>query len=122
MNSVILTGRLTDDVELRFANNDNQTAYCYVSLAVTREFDRDNADFIRCKVFGKNAEILEEYAGKGSLIGVRGRWETGSYKNSKGDTVYTNECSVDRIELLGTRKASDEEKEERQPDRRKGRR
>ena len=121
MNSVILTGRLTADVELRFANNENQTAYCYVNLAVTREFDRDNADFIRCKVFGKNAEVLEEYAGKGSLIGVRGRWETGSYKNSKGDTVYTNECSVDRIELLGTRKEEPEEKEDKRSSR-KGRR
>ena len=120
MNSVILTGRLTDDVELRYAKNEEQTAYCYVNLAVTREFDRDNADFIRCKVFGKTAEILEEYTGKGSLIGVRGRWETGRYKNSKGDIVYTNECSVERVELLDTRKEEPEEK--KKPDQRKGRR
>ena len=118
MNNVILTGRLTEDVELRYANNENQTAYCYVNLAVTREFDRKNADFIRCKIFGKNAEILEEYAGKGSLIGIKGRWETGSYKNSKGDTIYTTECTAERIELLGTRK--EEPEEEKKPERRKG--
>ena len=107
MNEVILSGRLTADVELRYANNENQTPYCSFTLAVTREFDRDNADFIRCKAFGRTAEILDEYTRKGSMVIVRGRWETGSYENKDGNTVYTNDCSVDRLELVGTRSDGD---------------
>ena len=120
MNQIILSGRLTADPEIRYAQNKDQTAYCYFSLAVTREYDRDKADFIRCKVFGRSAEILDEYTKKGSLILIRGRWETGSYEDNKGNTVYTNECLVERVELLGSRK-EDTEKED-QGSRRRGRR
>ena len=120
MNQIILSGRLTADPEIRYAQNKDQTAYCIFSLAVNREYARDEADFIRCKVFGRSAEILDEYTKKGSLILIRGRWETGSYEDKNGNTVYTNECLVERVELLGSRKEDTEKKD--QGSRRRGRR
>ena len=120
MNIVILSGRLTADPEVRYMDNEDQTAYCNFTLAVTKEYDRENADFIRCKVFGKSAEVLGDYTKKGQQIIVRGRWDTGSYEDKKGNTVYTNDCRVERVELVGSKKEAEEE--EHKPDRKKGRR
>jgi len=114
MNTVILLGRLTADIELRYADNENQTAYCGFTLAVNREYDREKADFIRCKAFGKTAEILEQYCGKGSQICIRGSWETGSYENKDGDTVYTNDCRVDRFDFAGSSGAAVEKEAEKE--------
>lgn len=114
MNTVILLGRLTADPEVRFMNNEDQTAFLNMSIAVTRDYDREKADFIRCKAFGKTAEIIGDYLHKGDQILVTGSWETGSYENKDGDTVYTNECRISRFDFAGSRKTEEEpEKEER---------
>ena len=120
MNTVILLGRLTSDIELRYANNEKQTAYCNFTIAVDREYDREKADFIRCKAFGKTAEILEQYCGKGSQICIRGSWETGSFENKDGDTVYTNDCLVDRFDFAGSLSSDSEVEKETRGSSRKG--
>ncbi len=119
MNKVILVGRITEDPEVRYMNNEDQTAYVNFSIAVTRDYDREKADFIRCKAFGRLAELIGEYVEKGRQLAVCGRWETGSYENRDGDTVYTNECRVDTMDLIGSGKPAAEEKKDT---RKKGRR
>ncbi len=102
MNSVALAGRLARDPEVRYTQS--QTAVASFTLAVDRPFSRDrenNADFIRIKAFGKQAEFVEKYLNKGRLIGLTGRIETGSYQDKDGKTVYTTEVVADRIEFLG---------------------
>lgn len=97
MNKVILMGRLTKDADISVAQNQNQTVYARFSLAVDRRFKKDGgptADFIRCLAFGKTAELIRDYTSKGTKICVEGEWQTDSYKNMRGDTVYTNTCVV----------------------------
>ena len=65
MNKVILVGRLTRDPELRFAAETSK-AVARFSLAVTRQFKRNEADFINCVAFGKQAETIAQYLTKGS--------------------------------------------------------
>ena len=60
MNKVILLGRLTKDPELRFAAGTGN-AVTRFSIAVTRQFKRDEADFINCVAFGKTAETIAQY-------------------------------------------------------------
>ena len=107
MNSVVLVGRLTKDVDLRYTNN--QTAVGRFSLAVDR-FGKDNgADFINCVAFDKKAEVLTKYTHKGSKIAVIGRIQTGSYEKD-GRKVYTTDVIVNEIEFCESRK--EEPKEE----------
>jgi len=113
MNSVTLLGRFTQDPEIRYMNNEDQTAYCNFTIAVNRDYDREKADFIRCKAFGKTAEIIGDYLHKGDPILVSGSWETGSYENKDGDTVYTNDCRVNRFDFVGGRTGDSEPKEEK---------
>lgn len=106
MNNVILIGRLTRDPELTYLQNEKQTAKARFNLAVDRpgQTGRDKvADFIPIIVFGKQAENCNQYLGKGSLVAVNGRIQTGSYKNRDGQTVYTTDVFANNVEFLGTK-------------------
>lgn len=115
MNNVILIGRLTRDPELTYLQNEKQTAKVRFNLAVDRpgQTGRDKvADFIPIIVFGKQAENCNQYLGKGSLVAVNGRIQTGSYKNRDGQTVYTTDVFANNIEFLGTKIASGDQAKE----------
>ena len=107
INNVVLVGRLTRDIELRY--NKNGIAYAQFSLAVNRNFKNQNgerdADFINCSVWRQSAEFLNNYARKGSLIGITGRIETSSYDNEQGQRVYTTRVVCDNVQLLESRNA-----------------
>jgi single-strand DNA-binding protein len=68
------------------------------TLAVNRR-KRDEADFISCVAFGKTAETIEKYVGKGHRVGIIGHIQTGSYKKD-GHRVYTTDVIVDEMEFL----------------------
>ena len=102
MNTVNLTGRLTKDLEPRMTGGDLMVLG--FTLAVNRRKKDDPADFITCKAFGKTAEIMSQYLGKGSLIGVTGRIQTGKYDNKEGRTIYTTDVIVDNFDFLESRK------------------
>ena len=112
MNSVVLVGRLTRDVDLRYTNNE--TAVGRFSLAVDRYGKDKGADFINCVAFDKRAEVVKMYTHKGDKIAVIGRIQTGSYTNKDGQKVYTTDIIVNEIELCEGRKS--EPKEERPDD------
>lgn len=99
MNSVILMGRLTADPEIKETSNGHHV--CRFTVAVDRMCKEEKtADFIPCVAFHKNAENISTYFSKGNKIAIIGNIKTGSYQNSKGDTVYTTDIWVDRFEFL----------------------
>lgn len=108
MNKVILIGRLTRDSEIRYT--ESQTAVCEVNLAVDREYKKEEADFIKCKVFGKLGETLNKYTKKGDLIALSGRIQTGSYEKD-GKKNYTFEVIADSIKFLQQKKEENEYKD-----------
>ena len=91
INSVVLVGRLTRDVEIRFTKGG--TPVGNLSIAVNRCAKKgeewvDEVSFFDCKRFGKQAEALAPYLIKGKLIAVVGqleqeRWEKDGQKRSK---------------------------------------
>lgn len=108
INSVVLVGRLTKDPELRYSSSN--IPMVSFTIAVNRTFaDQNgnrNADFIRCVVFRKPAENMARYLSKGSLIGVTGRIQTGSYQGKDGNTVYTTDVMVDNVQFLESKGAA----------------
>ena len=98
MNHVTLMGRLTRDPELKYSQAGK--AYCRFSLAVQRDFNKEEADFINCLAFGKTAETIAEWLGKGRRIALQGRIQTGNYENKNGEKVNTFEVVADRFEFV----------------------
>lgn len=99
MNKVILMGRLTSGPEVRYTQGENALCIARYRLAVDRKFKRDGeqeADFISCVAFGKNAEFVEKFLHKGMKIAVVGRIQTGSYTDrDTGKNVYTTDVVIE---------------------------
>lgn len=110
MNKVVLVGRLTRDPEIRYPQNDNQTAVARYTLAVDRRFKRENeqtADFIPCVVFGKMAEFTEKYFRQGMRVSVSGHIRTGSYTNRENRKVYYTDVVIEEQEFAESKRESD---------------
>lgn len=110
MNKVILMGRLVRDAEVRYSTGENANAFGNYTLAVDRAFtrkgDEQTADFIRCVVFGKQAEFAEKYLKKGVKIAVVGHIQTGNYTNKDGQKVFTTDVYVETQEFAESKGAS----------------
>lgn len=106
-NKVILIGRTTSDVDLRYTQGANQKAVGQVSLAVNRSYKSANgereADFIRLVVWGEQAERFASWIKKGALVQVEGELRTRSYDNQQGQRVYVTEVIVQRFNNLEKR-------------------
>lgn len=113
MNKVELTGRLTKDPDVIYSSTQTgeQMAVARYYLAVERRNQRNNnnsqnADFVPCVAFGKQAEFVRKYLKQGIKIGIVGRIQTGSYLNREGQTVYTVEVVVEEHEFEESRKSA----------------
>jgi len=105
INRVVLVGRLTRDPELRYTTNN--IANLRFTVAVNRQFSNQNgerqADFINCVAWRAQAENMARFLKKGSLIGVEGRIETGSYQGQDGQMRYTTDVIADSVQFLEPR-------------------
>ena len=110
MNKFFGIGRITRGLEIRY--NTNNLAVCRFTLAINRPKQKDKedvADFISCVCFGKTAEILAKYQGKGSQIAIAGRIQTGSYDDKNGKKVYTTDIVVEEVKFVGTKNSQNKE-------------
>ncbi len=105
INNAVLVGRVTKDIELK-QTQANKSVTQFV-LAVNRQFKNANgereADFINIVAWGKTAELLAQYAHKGSQIGVVGRIQTRNYENQQGQRVYITEVIAENFQMLESR-------------------
>ena len=105
MNNVNLVGRLTKAPELK--QTASNTSVLTGTLAVNRTFKNQNgereADFINIVAWRQQAEIIAQYCGKGSQIGVTGHVQTRNYENQQGQRVYVTEVVAERVYLLDSK-------------------
>jgi len=105
-NRVILVGRLTRDVELKFTQSG--LAVTDIGLAVTDGRKSQTGEwveettFVDVTLWGRTAEVASEYLSKGSPVLIEGRlkldqWETDGQKRSKLRVVG------ERMQMLGSR-------------------
>lgn len=104
MNNVFLLGRITKDPEIRQTSGGKD--YCRFTLAVDR--DKDNADFIPCVSWGDNAQNMAKYVTKGQQLLVQGKMQSGFYKDESGNTRYTLDAFIYRVDFLSKPKGAAE--------------
>ena len=103
INQVVLVGRLTCDPELKYTTNN--IANLRFTIAVNRQFtDKQTgerqADFINCVAWRTQAENMARFLKKGSLVGVEGRIETGSFQGQDGQMRYTTDVVANSVQFL----------------------
>jgi len=113
LNLCVFIGRLGRDPELKhFASGD---ANCNVSLAVGKKWKdkqsgetREQTTWVPCAFFGKTAELLAQYARKGSQIRVNGEFSVRKYTDKDGNEKQITEIRVADFQLLGARPDGDQ--------------
>lgn len=112
MNKVILIGRLTKDVELRYTQTNN-TAVASFSLAVNRKFVKNGeerqADFFNIIAWNKLAENISKYLFKGNQVAISGRLETRSWDDPNGQKHYVTEVIAEEIDFIGSKNKQNNE-------------
>ncbi|MFN7019748.1 MAG: single-stranded DNA-binding protein [Phycisphaerales bacterium] len=85
-NKVLLMGNITRDIELRHLPSGN--AIAQVGLAVNRRWRdqntnemREETTFVDCDAFGKTAENIAKFFGKGRPIFIEGRLKLDTWKD-----------------------------------------
>lgn len=108
MNLFIVTGRLTQNPEVRTSQNGNYVAR--FRFAVNRTFRRDGepeADFFQCVTFGKTAENFEKlHIQKGTKLLLRGEFRNNDYTDRDGVKRYGYDALVHEFEFCESKSSS----------------
>jgi single-strand DNA-binding protein len=110
VNKVILVGRLGRDPESRFTSSGQQV--CNFTLATDESF-KDRAgerqkrtEWHRIVVWGRLAEISQQYLKRGTLVYIEGRLQTRQWDDRSGNKRTTTEIIANGMKILSPRSES----------------
>src|SRR5229473_4588921 len=107
VNKVILVGRLGRDPETRYTGAGQ--AVCNFSLATSETYKDKNGErqkrteWHKIVVWGKQAEIAQQYLKKGSLIFLEGRIQSREWQDKEGQKRTSFEIVANNFRMLGSR-------------------
>jgi single-strand DNA-binding protein len=99
VNNVLVIGRLTRDPDVY----DGKEGKKIVKMTVACDDgfgDNKKTNYIPVTVFGKTAEFIANYVGRGRLVCVEGKIQTGTYEKQDGTKVKTFDVIADRVNAL----------------------
>jgi len=108
VNKVILIGNLGKDPEIRSSQNGGKVATLNIA---TTEFRKDSktgtsaehTEWHRISIFGKLADVADQYLKKGSPVFIEGRIRTNKWTDKAGIERYGVEVICENLQLLGSR-------------------
>ena len=107
VNKVILVGRLGRDPETRYIGGGQAVAN--FSLATDESYKDKNGEkqkrteWHKIVVWGKLAEIAQQYLKKGSLIFIEGRIQSREWQDKEGQKRTSFEIVANNFRMLGSR-------------------
>lgn len=106
MNKVILTGRLTKDVDVKYTQNGKCVAL--FSIAVNG-FKKEDVYFFNIVAWNKTAELCGNYLTKGSKVLIEGQLTTRSYEDNSGSKRTVTEIIASNVEFLESKKQNEQQ-------------
>jgi single-strand DNA-binding protein len=112
INKAVIVGKLGRDPEIRYAANGNAVASISVATNETwknRETGEaeQRTEWHRIVMFGRLAEIAQQYLKKGSQAYFEGRIKTNKWQDQSGADRYTTEIVANEMQMLDRRADSD---------------
>ncbi|BDA63130.1 single-stranded DNA-binding protein [Shewanella xiamenensis] len=109
VNKVIIVGNIGQDIDFKKLPNGSSVANFSVATSDTWKDQAGNqqevTDWHKIVVWGKLAEIINQYGGKGRQVYIEGKQKTRKYPDASGQERYTTEVVVDfggQVQLLGS--------------------
>jgi len=103
VNKAFIVGRLVNDVTLRVTPAGQSVAS--FSVATNRVWvdkagqKQESTEFHNIVVWGKQAELCNQYLSKGREVCIEGRLQTRSYQAQTGEKKYRTEIISERIQF-----------------------
>jgi single-strand DNA-binding protein len=108
LNKVLLIGNLGRDPETRYLPSGG--AVCNFSIATSERFNdksgqkQERTEWHNIVMYGKLAEIAQQYLKKGSNVYIEGRIQTSKWQDkTTGQDKYKTEIVADQMQMLGGR-------------------
>jgi len=107
VNKVILVGRLGRDPETRYTGGGQAVAN--FSVATDESYKDKNGErqkrteWHKIVVWGKQAEIAQQYLKKGSLVFIEGRIQSREWQDKEGQKRTSFEIVANNFRMLGGR-------------------
>ncbi|MBM32165.1 MAG: single-stranded DNA-binding protein [Chloroflexi bacterium] len=113
LNKIMLIGNLGADPELRYTpSGDPVTNF---SIAVTQSYNDsssgervDNTEWFDVSVWGRQAESVNQYLGKGSKVYVEGRFQSREYVSADGQPRKAYGVRAITVQFLDRRQDNDQ--------------
>lgn len=109
-NRIILVGNLTRDVELRYLPSGSAVAR--LGLATNRRFKKqdgsmdDEVCFVDVSLFGRTAEVANQYLKKGSKVLIEGRLVLESWVDQSGQKRSRHSVRADSMQMMDSKASS----------------
>ena len=106
-NKITIVGYLGRDPELRYTPQG--TALCKMSIATTEKRknvageSEEHTTWFRVTVWGRQAELANEYLAKGRQVYIEGRLRLEEYTDREGQKRISAEVSATDVQFLGQR-------------------
>lgn len=103
-NKVIMVGNLTRDVELRYLQSGS--AIATIGLACNRKYKKQDGSqgeevcFVDAKLFGRTAEVANQYLKKGSKVLIEGKLTFEQWTSQQGAKQSRHTISVESLQML----------------------
>ncbi len=110
-NKVIMVGNLTRNVELRYLNTGS--ALASFGLASNRRYKRadgmqvDDTCFVDVTLFGRTAEVANQYLKKGSKVLIEGRLNFEQWQDQQGNKRSRHTIVAESMQMLDSKPQSD---------------
>ena len=102
LNSMILQGRLTKDVELRHTQSGTAVASFTVAWSETYK-GQERKLFLPCVAWGNNGEFISKYFSKGDQIVIEGQLNTRTWTDKDGNNRSVIELTAERVHFSGSK-------------------
>ena len=107
LNKCFFMGNLTKDPELRYTPSG--AAICSISVALNEKWKNkddewvEKVHYIDCNIFGRRAEVVNEYFTKGKPIYLECSVDFQSWENAEGEKRYATKFKVQDFQFIGGR-------------------
>lgn len=110
-NKVIMVGNLTRDVELKYLPSGSAVAK--IGLASNRKYKKQDGEmaedtcFVDVSLFGRTAEVANQYLKKGSQVLIEGRLNYETWSDASGQKRSKHTITAESMQMLGSKQGAE---------------
>jgi len=118
-NRVILLGNISKDIELKYTPSG--TAIAKTAIATNRRYKTQSGEqkeevcFIDITLFGRSAEVANQYLHKGKQVLIEGRLVLEQWVDSNGNKRSKHSVQVESLQMLGGKDSANNAQTTQQP-------